>query len=288
MRTFAPLFVLCLAALPPTARAQHSGHSTGQNAAMQQQLRQQQMLMQQQQRAVQQQARQQQQAVQQQQRAMQQQQRALQQQQQRAMQQQQKTFQQHQQKQMLQQQQAQVKSQQAQVKSQSHKPTHATKDAAKAHHLHGTHTVLRPHRLFIWPLPSSAAARHLQSLKNSLDSIAASPSPSSSQRATLRSRLFGVVENAPSPSSAHVRQLADHLSVALAGRGTTVDTRQLALHLRGMMNSVHLSPLELDEAMLQSQNALLGAGATPVQVGAYADALRLVAGSQANAAQGLR
>ena len=269
MRTSILPLALGLGLLSPIARAQHPAHTSGGQAAaqhaMQQQLRQQQQMVQQQQRL-----------VQQQQRAAQQQQRVMVQQQQRAAQQQQRVMQQ----QHRAAQQAQAKAAQAQAGSP--KPgTAAAKKGAATHHLKGTHVVLRPHRLFLWPLPSSPAARHLQRLKTELDGIAARPSPTAAQRSGLRLALSGVVEGAPRPQSAHVRQLADHLTTALAGRGGSVDTRQLALQLRGMMNSPRLSAPELDQALVDSQGVLLGGGVAPTHVGVISDDLRLLsAGAQ--------
>jgi hypothetical protein len=288
MRPLAPVLAAVLAGLAPTAQAQvHTTRATGGNpaAAMQ--------------RAMQQEMRQQQQMIQQHQKAMQQQQKAMLQQHQKAMEQQQKA--------MLQQQKAMEQQKSATQHPKAMQPhtasgtttgtpapgaagspheaqaNHGVKavHGATASHAtghHGASYASHRHWLRTWPSSSNASYRHLMALKQSLDAIARSATPSTSQRTALRTNLSRVIVNSPHPTTGHMQAISDHLSAALAGRGAPpVDTKSLALQLRAMMNVVHLPAAQADEALLEHRATLRNGGVPEPQVDTIAGDLRTVA-----------
>jgi hypothetical protein len=272
--------VLVILSLPAAARAQHpAGHASGHanNSGMAQQQKAMEAQMRQQQRAMEAQFKQQQQAMQQQQKAMMQ-------QQQKAMQQQHKAMQQqavHEQKAMAAQQHQAAKP----AASSAHAAHHASATnhakTATTHHVAVTH-----HWLRIWPHHTSPAYAHMQSLKRHLDQIAALKTPATAaQKGGLKNALSNVIENSPHPSAGHMQTFANHLADAIVNRTPSqLNTQELALQLRAMVNNVHMSPAELDATLTQHQSLMLGSGVNPQHVGALSDDLRfLVAETQSKA-----
>ncbi len=115
-------------------------------------------------------------------------------------------------------------------------------------------------------------------LKQSLDSIARTATPSTAQKAALRNNLSRVIVNSPHPSSARMQTLSDHLTAALAGRGTPpVDTKSLAMQLRAMMNVVHLPASQADEALVEHRSTLMHGGVPAPQINTIAGDLQTLA-----------
>jgi hypothetical protein len=236
----------------PAARAQHTNHtaSSAQNA-LQQQMRAQQQAFQQQQKLMQQEAQRQQKLMEQQQKLMQQ---------------------QHQQ---------QLKAQSA--ASQAH---HAATTTGKTHTAASARVVRPSHWLLAWPRgTSSASYRNLAALKRSLDSVASSPTVTPAHTTSLRNALSRVVENSPRPPASHVAKLASDLSTALTSRSgsTNVDTQDLALHLRAMMNVVHMTPVEAEQTLASSQSLLRAAAVPAAHVETVAGDLRYIGTEVSNA-----
>jgi hypothetical protein len=270
MRPLVPLLAILIAATPQAARAQvHPTHATGGNPAaamqraMQQEMRQQQQMIQQQQKAMQ----QQQKAMEQQQKTMLQQHQKATQQQQKAMEQQQKAMQAHANANATA---AHATAGPSPVPEAQASPGTKTVHGATTHatrHTGGAVHASRYHWLRTWPSSSSASYHHLMALKQSLDTIARTATPSTSQKMALRNNLSRVIVNSPHPTTPHMQTLSDHLSTALAGRGTPpVDTKSLALQLRAMMNVVHLPAAQSNEALVEHRSTLTNAGVPAAQV----------------------
>lgn len=111
--------------------------------------------------------------------------------------------------------------------------------------------------------------------------------PTGSQKAGLKDALANVIENSPHPTASHTQTFANHLSEAIANRTSPViDTREMALRLRAMMDNVHLSPIELDATLTQHQSLMHGSGINEGHVGILSDDLRFLVGeTQSKAVQ---
>lgn len=289
MRSVSPLVVAALVALPASipARAQHvAGHAAPahvapannvmaqQQRAMEAQFKQQQKAMEAQvrneQKVMQQQAAQQQKAMQ---HAAQQQQKAMQQQQHAAMQ-----AVAHEQKAMALQpmKAAGLSNVGTDTGAATPNATHHTSASKTAHHTtHMTPTVHHITQWRTWPVSTSASYRHLESLKRHLDGIAMKSVPTASQKSGLRGALVNVIENSPHPASSHMQTFANHLADSVASRtNPAIDTRELALQLRVMVNNVHMTPVDLDATLVQHQALMLGSGVPATHVGVLSDDLR--------------
>ena len=109
--------------------------------------------------------------------------------------------------------------------------------------------------------------------------------PTTTQKVGLKNALVNVIENSPHPASSHMQTFANHLADSIASRTTPlIDTRDMALQLRVMVNNVHMTPTDLDAALTQHQALMLGAGVPLSHVGVLSDDLRyLVAETQTKA-----
>ena len=144
----------------------------------------------------------------------------------------------------------------------AHPGTHAT----AAHHAGGAvvHVARHGHGLYHWPTTANnAAARNLYHLKRTLDGIKISTRPAASHRQALQNALMRVTQQPVLTNVSHVQVLSGHLVDGLSRRGlATVNTQQLALHLRAVMNSPLLSPPELEQTLVESR-ALLSQASVP-------------------------
>jgi hypothetical protein len=109
-----------------------------------------------------------------------------------------------------------------------------------------------------WPSATHYTYAHLTSLHTQLNHIANTRSATPTNINNLSTALHHVIWNSPSQNSTAVRQLASDVAVGLASRGnSTVNTRDLALHLRAVMNGPRLYPGEL-ETSLTAERSILG------------------------------
>jgi hypothetical protein len=122
-----------------------------------------------------------------------------------------------------------------------------------------------------WPRSSSSAvSRNLTTLKKTLDQIATSRKPLDDNNARLQTSLYNVHNSsAIAPSQAHVQKLANDLTSALVGRAqgeAPVDTKNLALHLRAVMNTPYLTVPEFEKSLTEHSAILTSAKAEPEKV----------------------
>ena len=138
---------------------------------------------------------------------------------------------------------------------------------------HGRHGARIVYRAFwySWPRSSSSAAyRNLMTLKKTLDQVASSRQPLGDNNAQLQTSLYNVHNSsAIAPSPAHVQKLANDLTSALSSRAAgdaPVDTKNLALHLRAVMNTPYLTVPEFEKSLTEHSAILTSAKAEPEKV----------------------
>ena len=151
-------------------------------------------------------------------------------------------------------------------------PTSTTKPAAPAEATKGHHAkelAKANHHQHIrelagwwwgWPLATHPTYLHLNNLQSQLNHVANTRAATPGNINSLSAALHRVVWNSPSQSSTNVRQLANDVAVSLASRGNAaVNTRDLALHLRAVMNGPRLVPGELATSLTAERNILAAA-----------------------------
>lgn len=151
---------------------------------------------------------------------------------------------------------------------------HPGTHASAAHHAGGAvvhvarHGHGHGHGLYHWPTTANnAAARNLYHLKRTLDGIKISTRPAASHRQALQNALMRVTQQPVLTNVSHVQVLSGHLVDGLSRRGlATVNTQQLALHLRAVMNSPLLSPPELEQTLVESRVLLSQASVPEAQL----------------------
>jgi hypothetical protein len=148
--------------------------------------------------------------------------------------------------------------------------TTQTSAGTTKHNRHGARIVYRAF-WYTWPRSSSTAAyRNLMTLKKTLDQVATSRQPLDGNNAQLQTSLYNVHNsNAIAPSQAHVQKLANDLTSALTSRAAgdaPVDTKNLALHLRAVMNTPYLTVPEFEKSLTEHNAILTSAKAEPEKV----------------------
>ena len=279
MRALA-LFLILVAITPDNKAAQHAAEQ--QRKALEHEMHQQQefekRVMQEQQRAVHEQRKAQQRYVEQQQRAMIEQQKRYQQEMQRANQQQER--------------QNQVKpavagQPQGQIQAQVHPSTpiyHASR-AYYGHHYYGhprsRFVSYQNHR--VWPTQQNSQTAALNRLKHSLDAVRHNQVVTASERTSIKNGLMGVVEVSRIPTLVSVEKLSNHLAEGLATReAATAQTSQMALTLRGMLNSTALSRADLNEIVAEHRQALTASKVRPTEATAIIESLRTITNHERN------
>jgi hypothetical protein len=107
-----------------------------------------------------------------------------------------------------------------------------------------------------WPNTKDPIYKPLNTLKTKLDQIASTRQPTDPENLGLRSALYAVHDpETLYPSEADVAKLASNITTALTkrGEGSNVDTRTLAAHLQGTMNSLQLSIPEFQTSLVQQK-----------------------------------
>jgi hypothetical protein len=132
---------------------------------------------------------------------------------------------------------------------------------------------------------TSAAQRHLQKVITDLDTLSPGFSVGPYHQNVLRNDLMALTTAGRRPSYAVVEHLAGDLAVSLARRGSpAINTHQMAVALRAVVNGGHLPGWETDRAISYSHDLMVQGGMN------YADVQAVVSDMHAvvNHARSLR
>jgi len=147
-----------------------------------------------------------------------------------------------------------------------------------------THHAYRSHRLMGWPQNSSASSRHLLQLERDLRSVGMTGSPGSHHALAIRNDLARVSEYPGANASGRYQGLSNDLVTALSARQSAgVDTRELALHLRALVNGNQLGPEHFGQALAGNRAILERAKVRPPHVRSVQDDLAALAGGNQTA-----
>ena len=133
----------------------------------------------------------------------------------------------------------------------------------------------RHHRT--WPSQQDPELAALNHLKQTLDGVQMNHSATNNHKTAIEQALMRVVESPRTPSLTSLGRLSGHLANAMAHRtSATIDTRTVALALRGGVNSPMLMNAERAEVLRELETALKHGGVPQVEVASVVSSLKSV------------
>jgi hypothetical protein len=159
--------------------------------------------------------------------------------------------------------------------------------------VHGVHPTISYGHYYNYPGYSSyrnysgsnQAQRHLQKVINDLNTLQPGFSVGPYHQNVLKNDLMALTISGRRPSYNVVSQLSGDLAVSMARRGSSsIDTHQLAVALRVVVNGGHMPSWETNQAITYSQNVMLHGGLSAPDVQAVTNSMHLVV-NQARTAQ---
>jgi hypothetical protein len=151
--------------------------------------------------------------------------------------------------------------------------------------VHGVHPTISYGHYYNYPgystyrnyTGSNLAQRHLQRVINDLDALQPGFNVGPYHQNTLKNDLMALTISGRRPSYNMVNQLSGDLAVSMARRGSsTINTHQLAVALRVVLNGGHLPTWETNQAIGYSQNVMLHGGLSAPDVQAVTNSMQAV------------
>jgi hypothetical protein len=151
--------------------------------------------------------------------------------------------------------------------------------------VHGVHPTMSYGHYYRYPgysyygsyTHTNLAQRHLQKVINDLDALQPGFNVGPIHQNMLRNDLMALTISGRRPSYNAVNQLSGDLAVSMARRGSSaINTHQLALALRVVVNGGHMPAWETNQAVAYSQNVMLHGGLSAPDVQAVSNSMHAV------------
>jgi hypothetical protein len=138
----------------------------------------------------------------------------------------------------------------------------------------------RPRRYYLYSNRYNSSQKHLAQLIADLDALQPKRVVTQVQKNILKIDLERVVEGGGyHPNASNVQQLANDLTDAMTGRrDPVINTQELALALKAVMNSSRVGPEVVNQAIAESRGLLKGAIANDLHVQNVVGDLRTISG----------